>query len=150
MNVTLQAVRAAARHVLPADAFSGILRRTRMHWLPIATLLAEVLVAASAVPAASQPVCRPALALATSAHSDVLNQQRRWTGIVTVDAARCATSDGAFAIEFVRHKENAPVTSFVQHFTWRPGQTEIAAELWEDEWVDPNRITDITPCPCRE
>jgi hypothetical protein len=113
-------------------------------------LLPGLLVAASAARSATQPICTPALSFKTSAHSDVLNQQRRWTGIVAVDASRCSTSEGAFAIEFVRHKENAPVVSFTQRFTWRPGQTEVAAELWEDEWVDANRILDVAPCPCRE
>ena len=113
-------------------------------------LLAGALVAASPVPSTSQPICRPALALKTAAHSDAVKQQRHWTGIVAVDASRCSTIEGAFAIEFVRHKENAPVISFTERFTWRPGETDVTAELWEDEWVDANRIVDVAPCPCRE
>jgi hypothetical protein len=121
-----------------------------MHRLTSCLLLAGVLAVASAARSASQPICRPALTLERSAHFDVLNQQRRWTGVVAVDTARCATAAGAFAIEFVRHKENAPESAFTEWFTWTPGHTVVALDVWRDEWVDSNRIVEIAPCPCRE
>jgi hypothetical protein len=121
-----------------------------MHRSTSRLLLAGMLGAAGATPSASQPVCRPGLAIERSAHFDMVEQQRRWTGVVGVDAARCASPAGAFAIEFIRHKENAPVVAFTEHFTWRPGQTEVTVELWRDEWIEANRILDIAPCRCRE
>ena len=121
-----------------------------MHRWTSRFLLAGILGAAGATRSESQPVCRPALSLERSAHFDMLNQQRRWTGVVAVDAARCAATAGAFAIEFVRDKENAPVVAFTEHFTWRPGRTEVTVELWRDEWIDANRIVDVAPCACRE
>jgi hypothetical protein len=121
-----------------------------MHRLTSPLLLAGVLAVAGAARSESQPLCRPVLSLERSAHFDMRDQQRRWTGIVGVDAARCVASEGAFAIEFIRHKENAPVVAFTEHFTWRPGRTEVTVELWRDEWIDANRIVDVAACGCRE
>lgn len=121
-----------------------------MHRLTSCFLLTGVLAVASAARSESQPICRPALALERSAHFDVMNQHRRWTGVVAVDTARCATAAGAFAIEFIHHKENAPESAFIEWFTWAPGHAVVALDVWRDEWVEPNRIVEVAPCPCRE
>ena len=57
-----------------------------------------VLTGLGGLPAQSAPQCKPAIVPKATLSSDVINQQRRWTGIFAVDASQCATGSGTFAI----------------------------------------------------
>lgn len=109
-----------------------------------------VLAGLGARPAESQPLCKPAIVSKAMRSFEVQNRQRRWTAVFAVDASRCATDAGTFAVDFVREKETAPDLAFSQRFIWRPGQTEIAMDLWWDEWISDYRVGAITSCPCRD
>jgi uncharacterized protein YjiS (DUF1127 family) len=114
-----------------------------------AFLVAGLLVVSSITQALSQEVCKPSLTTKESGHSDVVNFQRKWTGVFAVDASRCSTAAGPFDIEFVRLKEVGPDLSFTEKFTWRPEQVEVGLDLSWDEWVSAYRIGDVASCPCR-
>ena len=120
-----------------------------MHRSQSAFLLCSLFVASGAVLAGSQEVCKPALSLKDSEHSEVVRFQRKWTGAFVVDASRCATTTGFFEVEFVRLKEIGPDLSFAERFMWNPGQTEVTLDLAWDEWVNAHRIGQVHPCPCR-
>ena len=100
-------------------------------------------------PGAGQETCRPVLSAKSSGHSDVLNFQRRWKGVFTVDASRCATTEGAFEIEFVRLKDGGPDLPFTEQFAWLNNDTEVNLDLTWDEFVSAYRIGEVAPCPCR-
>ena len=108
------------------------------------------LLAASPTPAASQAACKPTVTGSTAAHSEVVDQRRRWTGVFAVDASRCATQAGAFDIEFLRLKENAPDESFIETFAWTPGRTEATLEIASDEWLADHRLGRVLPCRCAQ
>jgi hypothetical protein len=99
--------------------------------------------------AAGQETCKPVLSMNSSGHSDVVNFQRRWTAVLTVDASRCSTTDGAFEIEFERLKDVGPDLTFREWFAWMGGETEVRLDLTWDEWVSAYRITEVRPCSCR-
>ena len=115
-----------------------------------AFLLSTLLVASNAAPVMSQEICKPTLSSKTSGHSEVVNRERRWTGVFAVAASRCATTAGSFDVEFVRLKEVGPDLSFKERFTWTPDQVEVILDLTWDEWVNAYRISDVAPCPCRD
>jgi uncharacterized protein YjiS (DUF1127 family) len=115
--------------------------------IPVALLCALLSSMAPSVEGA--PVCRPNISPKASAHSEVVNFQRKWTGVFAVDASRCATAAGSFEIEFVRLKEVGPDLPFTEAFAWRAERTEASLDLTWDEWVDAHRILEIAPCPCR-
>jgi hypothetical protein len=96
----------------------------------------------------AQETCIPALTIKEARISEVSHLQRTWTGVLAVDAARCATASGAFQIAFTRLKEFGPDTSFTERFSWGEGQTEVSLDIWWDEWLQDARIVDIAPCPC--
>jgi uncharacterized protein YjiS (DUF1127 family) len=114
-----------------------------------ALLLASLFAASGATRAVSQEICKPSLSPKASAHSDVVNFQRRWTGVFAVDASRCATTAGSFDVEFVRLKEVGPDLAFTETFTWRPDKVDVTLDLTWDEWVDAYRVRNVAPCPCR-
>lgn len=70
--------------------------------------------------AIAQPLCRPEIAIKSVHFSEVMNLKRFWTATVNVDAARCATSSGLFALSVVRLSETAPDLEFVEPFIWPP------------------------------
>ena len=113
-------------------------------------VLAAILVALAATQAASRQACKPTLSSKASRSSAVLNQQRRWTTVFAVDASRCSTTSGTFDIQFVREKEVGPDLAFTQRFIWSAGRTEVALDLWWDEWVRTYQLGDVTSCPCRD
>ncbi len=114
------------------------------------TVVFALLPCVGTVPAESQPLCKPAILSKSARSSEVLNQEHRWTAVFAVDASRCATNSGTFDIDFVREKEYGPDLTFKQRFIWRPGQTEIAMDLWWDERIRDYRVGEITACPCRD
>ena len=92
--------------------------------------------------------CKPALAIKETRFSEARNQQRIWTGILAVDASRCATTSGPFEIKFVRLMENGPDLLFTEKFTWRPGDVEVSLDFWWGESVQDYWIGDVAPCGC--
>jgi len=115
----------------------------------VSTLAAALLAALPGTQAVAQPVCRPVLAVNNADFSQVFNLRRYWTATVHVDASRCATSTGLFAIGFVRLAGNGPDLEFAQPFVWQPGQTSVRVEFWADEAVHKYWISDVATCPCR-
>lgn len=100
-------------------------------------------------PAIAQPDCRPAITIKEVRFSEMIKLKRFWTAAVDVDASRCATIGGLFAISFVRLAENGPDLEFAERFVWHPGQMELVVEFWADEAVHKHWIGEIAPCPCR-
>jgi hypothetical protein len=98
----------------------------------------------------SQPICRPTLAF-TEAHYTAMKLpklERTWTVAFTVDASRCATDTGRFAILFTVWKENAPDTEYVETFQWIPDLNVISKQFWVDEAVGAYRVIEVHRCPC--
>ena len=114
-----------------------------------ATLLATALILGGIVPAAGGPLCKPALTVQAIGFSDMHQWRRRWTAYIAVDASRCASASGPFAIDFVRLKEDAPDLRFREPFTWTPGQVEATTIFAADEAVLSYSI-EAAACPCRE
>ena len=114
------------------------------------TLLAASLVAFGAMQAAAGELCRPALSLRDVRISEPRNSQRTWSGVLVADASPCSTISGAFEIEFTRLKETAPDLRFTERFTWASGRSEVAIDMWWDEWFEDYRIAHIAACPCRD
>jgi hypothetical protein len=112
-------------------------------------LIATLLAATQGTPAVAEPVCRPRLEVRDVAFSQAVNLRRSWTATVDVDASRCATSSGLFALAFVRMAENAPDLEFTEPFIWRMAQTKVRVEFWANEAVQAHRIADVAACPCR-
>jgi hypothetical protein len=116
-----------------------------------AALLAFAFALAGAPPAAGQAtICRPALAFRDVAFSAMRppTLERRWSAVVTVDTARCASDRGAFEIAFTREKENAPDLEFSERFTWTAPAVTVAVDFWSDEAVAAYWFGAIAPCPC--
>jgi hypothetical protein len=128
----------------------GRIEETTMKRSQLTALLTGLVVAYSVTPSASEQQCRPSLSSKASGHSEVVDQQRKWTAVLDVDASSCASAAGSFEIEFVRQKEFGPDLTFTERFTWRPGKTEVALDIWWDEWLDAHRISKVAPCPCRD
>jgi hypothetical protein len=112
-------------------------------------LLAGSIVLFSATQSLGQPTCKPHLSVQEVRFSEVLNQQRRWTAVLAVDASRCADASGRFDIKFIRLKEMTPDLPFTERFTWREGQVEVSVEFWADEAVHDYSISHVAPCACR-
>jgi hypothetical protein len=99
--------------------------------------------------AAAAPLCRPELTIKEVAFSPIHDLHRTWSARIAVDASRCATVSGRFAVDFVRFKETAPDMRFTEQFGWTPGVIEVASDFSADEAVADYTITAAT-CPCRE
>ena len=105
-----------------------------------------------ATPAFGQQACRPELAIKEARLSPMRAPtfERKWIAVLSVDAARCATTSGRFEIGFARLKENAPDLDFHETFTWKPSSVEVSVDFWADEAVSAYWLRAIAPCPCRE
>src|SRR5262249_28739855 len=101
----------------------------------------------AASPAAAAPLCKPELTTTDIMFSQVHHSQRIWSARITVDASRCATDHGRFAIDFVRLKETGLDLRFTEQFTWMPGMVEVATDFAADEAVGDYAIT-AAACPC--
>lgn len=113
--------------------------------------LAGVIGLAGLAPAFDQPSCRPTLAFKEVAFSAIQppTMQRKWTAVVSVDAARCAAnSKGRFEIVFTRLQEFGPDTESREEFTWAAPAVNIAVDFAPTEAVQSYRIGNIAPCPC--
>jgi hypothetical protein len=113
-------------------------------------LLAAILVALSATQTVGQAACKPVLAFQQVRFSEIRSWQRVWTAFLDVDASRCATTSGRFAINFIRLTEVGPDLPFTEQFTWSPGRTEVSVDFSADEAVLDYSIGYTAPCPCRD
>jgi hypothetical protein len=104
----------------------------------------------SAAPVGANPVCKPALTVKEASFSAVTNLRRYWSAKVDVDASRCASASGLFALGFLRLAENGRDLEFAEPFIWRTGETKVRVEFWADEAVQDHWIADVAPCPCRD
>jgi len=102
--------------------------------------------------ALAQGTCRPSMAF-TEPHYTPMKLpklERTWTLAFTVDASRCATSSGTFAILFTVFKENAPDIEFAETFNWTSDLNVISKDFWADEAVGAFKVKDVAPCPCSD
>lgn len=119
---------------------------------PMAVSLAIMSLIGGASPTmsqAGQPFCKPALSIGNTSFSEPVNLQRIWRASIVVDASRCATSSGLFAVEFVRGKDPGEDVAFTEPFIWRAGKTELRVDFWHDESVEEFQVIEVAPCPCR-
>jgi len=102
--------------------------------------------------AVGQPTCKPVLGFREVRFSAMQppTLERKWTAVLTVDASRCATTSGRFAIVFTRLKENGMDIDFQEQFTWKSPSVEVSVDFWADEAVAGYWLNGIAPCPCRE
>ena len=101
----------------------------------------------------TQRFCKPVLTIghtsfSTPSFSEPVNLQRIWRATIDVDASRCATKTGLFAVEFVRGKENGLDVAFTEPFIWHAGQFGIRVDFWHDETVMEFQVVDVAACPC--
>ena len=113
------------------------------------TLIAALVLFSQGTQADAQPACKPILTVRDVIFSEPINLKRYWTAMVHVDASRCATASGPFALGFVRRAENGPDLEFAEPFFWQPEQTKVRVEFWVDEAVHKYWISDAAACPCR-
>jgi hypothetical protein len=118
-------------------------------WPPTAWL-AGIVAMFAATQSLAAPLCTPDLTIASAQLSDTRATQRIWTARIAVDASQCATPSGRFFIRFVRLKEIGPDLSFVEAFTWRPGEIDVSTVFAADEAVLDAAIGYVRPCACRE
>jgi hypothetical protein len=121
-----------------------------MHPSRLLAALATTFVLCAPTQTMAQIPCKPVLAFKEVRFSEPQNYLRKWTGVVSVDATRCASSSGLFEIKFVRLKEMGPDLLFTKWFTWRPGLVEVVLDLWWDEAVQDYWIGDVRACRCPE
>ncbi len=117
--------------------------------LALGLLLAAVL---PVMPGLAAITCKPLLTVKNVRESrpDRMSQPWVWTATVVANGKFCATSSGAFEIDFIRIKEYAPDMQFTQKYTWTSGQFDLSMELAVDEAIHDYRIGFISPCVCRE
>ena len=123
----------------------------RSHWRLVSALLLACLIAwPAASPAAV--ACKPLLTIKTVREvraSKPPLQPWVWTATMVADSVHCANVRGAFEIDFIRTKEDAPDLQFTEAFQWTSGQFDVAIELALDEAVHDYRIGFVAPCMCR-
>ena len=113
-------------------------------------LLAAGVVVLSATQTVAEQMCKPGLSVTDVRFSDAMNQHRKWSAALNVDASRCAVVSGGFEINFVRIKEMAPDLPFTERFTWTAGKAEVGLDFWWDEAVLEYSIGTVEPCTCRD
>jgi hypothetical protein len=116
----------------------------------VVAALAAMLAFGVPAQAVAQIACRPILTFKEARFSEPQNQLRKWTGILSVDARRCAATSGAFEIKFVRIKEMGADLLFSERFRWTPGVVEVSLDFWWDEAVLDYWIGEVSPCRCLE
>lgn len=115
-----------------------------------AGLLAAVIGLVGVTQAVGQKVCRPVLAFKNVQFSPMQRptMERKWTATVSVDASRCATDSGLFAVGFLRLKEGAPDAVFREQFTWQSPLTTLEVGFWADEAAEDYWLDSVSPCAC--
>jgi hypothetical protein len=123
-----------------------------MHRSFIFGLLAGSIGLVSVTQSVAQQICRPALAFTEVRFSKMQRPtlERKWTAVLSVDASRCATTSGRFAIVFSGLKENGLDIEFQEQFMWKPNLVEVSVDFWADEAVGGYRVSNIAACPCRD
>ncbi len=121
-----------------------------MYQLRVLAALAATFVLYAPTQTRAEIACTPVLTFKEVRFSEPQNQLRKWTGVLNVDATRCAADSGLFEIKFVRLKEMGPDLLFTERFTWRPGLVEVALDLWWDEAVQDYWIGDVRACRCAD
>jgi hypothetical protein len=113
-------------------------------------LLAWIIGLVSVTEVVGQQVCKPLLAFKDVQFSEMQppTMERKWTAVVSVDASRCATTSGRFAIVFARLVEIGPEIEFRQQFIWRPPSVTVSVDFWADEAVESYWIDRVQACPC--
>ena len=113
-------------------------------------LLAWIIGLLSVTEVVGQQVCKPLLAFKDVQFSEMQppTMERKWTAVVSVDASRCATTSGRFAIVFSRLVEIGPEIEFRQQFIWRPPSVTVSVDFWADEAVETYWIDRVQACPC--
>jgi hypothetical protein len=131
-------------------SLSGSKHQEDLHMYPSRLLaaLAATLVLHAPTQTTAQIACKPFLAFKEVRFSEPQNYLRKWTGVLNVDATRCAADSGLFEIKFVRLSEMGPDLLFTKRFTWRPGRLEVALDVWWDEAIQDYWIGEISPCRC--
>jgi hypothetical protein len=119
-----------------------------MHRSCVCVALASSFVLSGVTQSMAQVACTPALTFEEVRFSKAQNQLRTWTGLLSADATRCATTSGPFEITFVRRKEMGPDLLFTERFTWRPGLIQVSLDFWWDESVGDFWIGEVPPCGC--
>ncbi len=117
----------------------------------LSALLGAGIALARAMPALGQQQCKPVLAIKDVRFPEIKlpSLERRWTALVTVDAARCApNSAGYFGIGFSRAKENAPDIDFSEQFVWMPPAVQVGVDFWMDEAAEAYWINNVSACAC--
>jgi hypothetical protein len=125
--------------------------KQQMNRLRAFATLAGVIGLAGLTQAFGQPSCRPDLAFKDVAFSQMQppTMQRKWSAVVSVDAARCAAnSTGAFEIVFTRLQEFGPDSEFSETFIWAAPEVSVAVTLAPTEAVQDYRIGRVAPCSC--
>lgn len=116
---------------------------------PIAAALIVVFAAASA-PASGGALCKPSVTFGPAHFSDMSSSQRLWSARLNVDASRCASRSGSFAIDFIRLIEFGPDLPFTERFAWGDGQVDVAVEFSANEAVLDYALGEVSSCVCRE
>ena len=117
----------------------------------ISGIVASTLGVFNVVPPSGHPLCRPTLNITGVKFSEMIPStlERKWTAIVSVDAARCQpNSGGYFEIVFMRLSEFGPDLEFRERYAWRPPSVEVTVNFAADEAVQHFRIENITSCVC--
>jgi hypothetical protein len=115
-------------------------------------ILASLAVLVSGTSLAANPACQPTLTIKDVSYSNfspATNLKRYWKANIVVDASRCASASGLFALGFLRAAENAPDLKFLEPFVWHAGETKVRVEFSADEAVESYWIAEVASCRCR-
>lgn len=117
-----------------------------------AGLLVTVIGFIGVAPAMAQQICRPVLVFRDVQLSPMQppTMERKWTAALSIDASRCATTVGRFAIGFLQLKEGAPDIEFRQQFSWQSPLMTVEVGFWADEAVERYWLDNVAQCPCRD
>src|SRR5262245_29680515 len=116
-----------------------------------AWLLAGIVGLFGMTQAAGQQVCRPALTITDVQFSEwrLPTMERKWTGVVSVDASRCeVNSSGHFELGVERLIENGVDVEFSEEFAWMSPSVKVGIDFWANEAVKRAWIKKVSPCPC--
>jgi hypothetical protein len=97
--------------------------------------------------------CKPLLTVKTVREirpSSTPLQPWLWRATIVADSTYCAATQGAFEIDFIRTKEDAPDLQFTAKFRWASREFDVTIALALDESIHEYRIGFIAPCLCRE
>ena len=126
--------------------------RRVLHRLALTLLLTGAFAAPAVTSSLAAITCKPLLTIKNVRELRTENMPTQpwiWKATIVADNAFCATTAGAFEIDFVQMMEYSPDVQFTERYKWTPGQFEITMELAGDESIHDYRIGFIAPCVCR-